>query len=776
MPLADPDRDPVDLLAEEFAERFRRGERPSVGEYAERHPEHADQLRDLLPAVAQMEQLKQLRRVATAEPEESPPDRLGDFRIVREVGRGGMGVVFEAVQESLGRRVALKLLSRHAQLDAARRERFLREAQAAARLHHTNIVPVFGVGEQDGLPYYVMQLIPGRSLHELICLWRNDDGASFDRRTTAPINDAMAETRRTPNPAPVPCDFPPPRFGDWAFVARIGAEVADAVAYAHEEGVLHRDIKPGNLILDEHDRVWVTDFGLAKMSEHAGLTASGDVVGTLQYLAPECLAGAGGAASDVYSLGASLYELATLEPPFDAVTPAGLVKQITTTEPRPPRQLNPAVPRDLETIILKAMAREPSHRYATAGDLADDLRAFLDDRPIRARRLSWVARAWRVCRRHPTVTVLSAVTAAALLVATAVGWLSFGRAQTAFEQEEKLRKDAEASKEKLEANLNLSLDAIEKMFQAAAPEREFMMLVGPPRPNGPDRGPGGPPLPMMMESSDKAELLESILAFYDRFAEQNSTNPKLQFDAAKAYRRVGQLRTWLNQTDAALAACRRSAAILDDLHRQFPENPEFAAELAKTLAQTPLTGNRADDDRRLQRAMDLARSVATNPDFARVAGPIADGLFIDGFSQEITKDYAGAEKRYRAALEWYPQGRRGPEAEMQAFGRIVTRIRLAAVLVAQRNPTEARDLLDATLRDLDPVGGGRHQFGPPGLLGDQLGEIASLLDQAGDPETAARVRERAKAFMGPRGFGGGKQGKPFDPGPPPKFPKKGPGE
>src|SRR4051794_26420750 len=183
------DRDPVDVLAEEFADRLRRGEHPSVSDYAAAHPEHAEQLRDLLPAVAQMEMLKQFRHPA-AEP--SLPDRLGDFRIVRELGRGGMGVVFEAVQESLGRRVALKVLARHAQLDSTRRERFVREAQAAAKLHHTNVVPVFGVGEQDGLPYYVMQLIPGHGLHAVVRRWRADRGAS----------SAHAETQRKPETDP----------------------------------------------------------------------------------------------------------------------------------------------------------------------------------------------------------------------------------------------------------------------------------------------------------------------------------------------------------------------------------------------------------------------------------------------------------------------------------------------------------------------------------------------------------------------------------------------
>src|SRR5688500_10807390 len=226
------DRDPVDVLAEEFAERLRRGEHPSVSDYAAAHPDHAEELRELRPAVAQMEMLKRFRHpVATAAP--ALPDRLGDFRIVRELGRGGMGVVFEAVQESLGRPVALKVLARHAQLDPTRRERFVREAQAAARLHHTNIVPVFGVGEHDGLPYYVMQLIPGHGLHTIVRGWRKQLGG--DRA-------ANAETQRKPETDPtvaLPYEVVEPhpagpRYGDWRFVAEAGRQAADALHYAHK--------------------------------------------------------------------------------------------------------------------------------------------------------------------------------------------------------------------------------------------------------------------------------------------------------------------------------------------------------------------------------------------------------------------------------------------------------------------------------------------------------------------------------------------------------------
>ena len=330
----DGDREPFECVAEEFVERCRRGESPSVSEYLERYPEHAETIRKLLPAVAMIERLG---RVALPQVEVQParsiPSQLGEFRIVRELGRGGMGVVYEAVQESLGRSVALKVIHQ-VQLDAKRLERFHREAQAVARLHHTNIVPIFFVGEHEGLPYYAMQYIRGRGLDAEI-----DDR----RRDKAPLD---GEHRR--------------------YVARIGIQAAEALQYAHEQGILHRDVKPANLLVDEQQSVWITDFGLAKLAGQDDLTRTGDVIGTLRYLAPEALRGRSGPENDIYSLGLTLYELVTLNPPFGDVSASELLRQVSESQPTRPRKLDPTIPRDLETIVLKAIAPEPGDRYPTA--------------------------------------------------------------------------------------------------------------------------------------------------------------------------------------------------------------------------------------------------------------------------------------------------------------------------------------------------------------------------------------------------------------------------
>ncbi|MGD0093640.1 MAG: serine/threonine-protein kinase, partial [Planctomycetota bacterium] len=365
------ERDPVDLVAEEFAQQCRRGAQPSVGEYAERYPALAEQLRALLPSVLMMEELKRHKEADAALPGGAGIEWLGDYRILREIGRGGMGVVFEAEQKTLGRHVALKVLPKHSLLDPKSLQRFQREAQAAAQLHHTNIVPVYGIGEAEGLHYFVMQYIQGQGLNEVLDSFR-------EQRPLPAATGGGAGRRATPVPAP-PCGQASSDNLYWRWVAQVGVQVADALNYAHNQGILHRDIKPANIILDTLGTLWITDFGLAKFAHQADLTAPGDILGTLQYMAPEALQSQADARSDVCSLGLTLYELLTLHLPFSDTSPAALLRQISEKEPARPRQINPAIPLDLETVILKAIARHPEQRYQSAAALADDLRRFLDD-------------------------------------------------------------------------------------------------------------------------------------------------------------------------------------------------------------------------------------------------------------------------------------------------------------------------------------------------------------------------------------------------------------
>lgn len=726
------DRDPVDVLAEEFADLLRRGEHPSVSAYAAAHPDHAEQLNELLPAVAQMELLKRFRSPATAD--KSLPDRLGDFRIVRELGRGGMGVVFEAVQESLGRPVALKVLARHAQLDPTQRERFVREAQAAAKLHHTNIVPVFGVGEQDGLPYYVMQLIPGHGLHTLVRQWRKRLGRDpQDRNETQPCTPAT-KPADTPPPFELPeSELAGPDYADWRFVAEIGLQAADALHYSHKQGILHRDVKPANLILDG-EIAWVADFGLAKMMNTEGLTATGDILGTLQYLAPECLTGNADPRSDVYGLGATLYELLTLEPPHGADSPAKLIKKLADTDPTAPRALNPNIPRDLETIVLKAMAREPSSRYASARDLARDLEAFLDDRPIEARRTTTLARVWRTCRRNPAVASLAFSTAAALVFAAVTGWVGFAReedrrkdAEAGRAREEDRRKDAEDAKRaaevakadadratnearelsnRLEANLKLSLETFEEVFEVAGGSGQPGFGVPTPaRPPGSPNPVGTPSGSGTELASDKAAILEAVLAFYDKFAEQNAPNQRLQFEAAKASRRVCEANLWLKRPEQAVAAFNRAVALLGPLVETTPDNNEMRTELVLAYLTAPAEAFPADREFPFRRAAELARGDTW------LGGSVQLRL---GWLREQAKDRVGAATAYSdaaTALASVPAGQRPPHGHLELA---LVRLRLAWVLYERSDYRTARKTLEKSIEELRPfVKIGDKLPGPP---------------------------------------------------------------
>ena len=480
---------------EEFLDRYRQGERPALREYIDRHPQLAAQIKEVFPAMAMLENIALADEsldpgsVESGNSAQRKPalDQLGDYRIIREIGHGGMGVVYEAEQLSLGRHVALKVLPHKALANEKTRKRFEREARAAAKLHHTNIVPVFGIGEHDGLPYFAMQYIQGMGLdvviEELARLQSGEHQAGqrqHDAGNEPPGSPGAKELAPQPRgPArdiarslmtgmlhsesgengsrkpelperidptiDVGSEFPaaPPsilgkasddraldgrssdggvsdvsgrldsssasslirggldssasgirrKAGYWNSVAQIGLQVAEALEYAHGQGILHRDIKPSNLLLDARGIVWVTDFGLAKATSTAAegaenLTHTGDLLGTVRYMPPEAFEGKTDVRSDVFSLGLTLYELLAFQPAFGEKEQHRLIKQVTTSEPDRLGKRNAEVPRDLETIVHKAIDREPARRYQTAGELAADLGRFLRDEPIQARRLS----------------------------------------------------------------------------------------------------------------------------------------------------------------------------------------------------------------------------------------------------------------------------------------------------------------------------------------------------------------------------------------------------
>ncbi len=473
-------------LSEDYLARRRLGEAPCIEDYAALHPDLAQEIRELFGTLELVEQFGDDPRFDGADAKFADiPDRLGEFQLVREIARGGMGIVFEANQTTLARRVAVKVLPPSHGKDASRRARFQLEARAAANLHHTNIVPVFEVGEQEGIEYYAMQFIDGDTLAEVwleLVRLRGTDPA--DRSTLANANDhtrahsisrhlfdpqvaagpvdtdrstriAAPDTRSTSSPAarrvrpsggksPLARSRGPEGFADgnrppsrhasrhdyFENIAGIMLQVVEALAYAHAHGVLHRDVKPANVILDLDGCAWLTDFGLAKLGSDP-LTMDGNLLGTLRYMSPERFCGQVDQRSDVYGVGLMLYEFATLRPAIAASDHAGLMHLIQHVHPTGPRNCDPAIPKDLETIILRAIDKEPAQRYPTAEELATDLRRFLEGRPPFARRIPYREHAWRWCRRNPLIATLATALSCVILAAWAGIYVQWQRAEAA---------------------------------------------------------------------------------------------------------------------------------------------------------------------------------------------------------------------------------------------------------------------------------------------------------------------------------------------------------
>jgi serine/threonine protein kinase len=382
---AEPARDPVEKLASDYLDAFRRGETPTMEEYIARHPHLAEQIRELFPLIAALEDWKSERETTVtrgAMPDKFNIRQLGDCRIVREIGRGGMGVVFEAVQSPIGRQVAVKLLPWKSPGQSRWRERFQVEARTAAALRHPHIVPIYSFGEQDGMCFYVMQLIEGVGLNRLIERLREPPGIVTPADIAVDFRATTGEPRDTTT-TPAPTTGGVLRRGAWRAMAQIALQAADALRYAHQQSTLHRDIKPANLLIDPRGTVFVADFGLAVSMEDATGNKRGGMAGTLRYMPPEQIQGRFDERSDVYSLGLTLYELCTLTPAFDAPDKQSLVEKILGSSPARPRQVNPEIPRPLERIILKAIAPDAAKRYQRAAELVTDLRAFLNRREWR---------------------------------------------------------------------------------------------------------------------------------------------------------------------------------------------------------------------------------------------------------------------------------------------------------------------------------------------------------------------------------------------------------
>ena len=404
---ADPEnfraREPLEVLVTRFADAVRRGENPSIDEYARRYGAWAGQIRELFPMIQSLEHWKSNKEVECLRrsvPQEFPVRRVGHYDFVRELGRGGMGIVFEAIRRESGQRLAVKLLPWRfaAEMDQWK-ERFHREAKTIARLRHPNIVEVFTFGTHEGYCYYVMQLVEGVSLDWIIRRLRETSDLVYVDEIRRAGRAEGAALRKPSPPATNPASGGLSRRS-WHDFAHIGVQVALALAHAHENGVLHNDVKPANLLLEQTGRVIVTDFGIGRRIAGNLDREDEHPTGTLRYMAPERLRGHCDARTDIYSLGATLYELATQTPAFEAADRRKLIDCILRSQVKSPRQIVPQLPAPLETIILNAMAPDPRERYGSAQALATDLLRYIEGLSVVSTRSGPFRRALRWCRRQ----------------------------------------------------------------------------------------------------------------------------------------------------------------------------------------------------------------------------------------------------------------------------------------------------------------------------------------------------------------------------------------
>jgi eukaryotic-like serine/threonine-protein kinase len=564
------DDGPLEAALADYFSRLDRGESVELSELIADNPGCEAGLRQFLGQEQNLHKALATASVAVAPHEKLAGRTVGDFRLVRELGRGGMGVVYEAAQLSLGRRIALKVLPLAAMLDKQHLTRFKNEARAAATLNHPNIVPIYSVGSEGDFHYYAMQLIEGQSLAQVIkelrakSVVRGQSSVAISADSTAPVNG-----QRTTDTERITCltTFRAPGFElpalssreFFAAIARLGVEAAEALEHAHQNGVLHRDIKPANLLVDNSGKLWITDFGLARMQADVGMTMTGELLGTLRYMSPEQALAKRVIVdhrSDIYSLGVTLYELLTLEAAFTGDDRHELLRQIAFDEPRTPRQIYRGIPVELETIVLKAIRKSPEDRYATAHDLAEDLESFLEHKPIKAKPATWREQAVKWSRRHPAAiwaTILF------LFATTAISAFSTVLITRAYNREAAQRKLAEFERGRAAGHFGAARVAIRNLFHDPGTGLDEWSQLTP---------------------SLRQKLVDQAATFYESFLHEGSTDPTLRYDTAIGYRSLALIHNLNNDFPQSEMLLNQSIAVLERLLKEYPDTLGYQTQLA----------------------------------------------------------------------------------------------------------------------------------------------------------------------------------------------------
>ena len=575
-------QDRLAQAVDEFYADIDAGKEPDRDRLLKKYSDVADELSDCLQnldfitnVAPQLAEHRDAGSESDASTRSSSPVSLGDFRIIREIGRGGMGVVYEAEQQLLGRRVAIKVLPFAAMLDEQQRARFQIEARAAATLDHPNVVHVHSVGVERGIYYYAMQYVEGHSLAEFLKAQRNkvltssaveatcdSDDSKKGRKPSVKSGRAIEMDTVREVQLAISTERDQNRGAYHRSIAKIGIQIAEGLQHAHERGVIHRDIKPANIMLDAQGSPLITDFGLARVEGDKGLTLTGDIVGTLRYSAPEQALGKRSVVderADVYSLGATLYELLTLRPVFCGENRGELLKQITIGVTKRLRALDNSIPVDLETIVLRAIDQDPDQRYNTAIAMAEDLHRFLQQRPIVARRPHLVQHVTKWIRRNQTIAWSLLFALVTLVFSSSL--LSF-YSYRAMRQEAALRQEAEDATERAEHFSRVAQKTID----------DFLTQFGAELQNQPNAG----------VLSKRMYL--SAMDMYQLLLSQSEPDAELRFKAAKAFAKAAEQLRLSDQRVEAIELFHDAADIFRSLIDEHPVEGKYRVELAKLLA------------------------------------------------------------------------------------------------------------------------------------------------------------------------------------------------